>query len=329
MNRKKLVVLAIEDNKKIKERKVNPQINLNTEPTNKKNTKKIVLSVAILGIGAYLYFNQGIIKDFIGNSPKVDNGFMVINGEKDKTTENKEADIPVVNLNKANTDISPVNKELAEAVKKKEAIEKMVDEELPTLSLNQPKNDEVAVTTKDDLPIVNINSKTNQMATPPSNNNTISDEEILKKELSMLLKNSTFNINAKKDNISLFINNINYNIGDAILNNNKFKLKDITMICDNDSLPSFKFNITDTQGNNTLFTKELKYSDNRKITLSFDSLSILDLDNNIENIYMPNETIFKDFKLNSINENGYLLNFNFTCQNKKITISGAELSAIQ
>lgn len=37
----------------------------------------------------------------------------------------------------------------------------------------------------------------------------------------------------QKDSISVFISNINHNIGDVVLSNNKFKLSNITMKCEN------------------------------------------------------------------------------------------------
>jgi hypothetical protein len=329
MFRRKLVVLV--NNHKENDKKITfPQ----TKEENKKKktySKKILFSLFAIGLGAGIYHYQDKIfeltKDKINISiPNVlednnvlSNDIPVFISDTEKNQSTAIEKMPEVNLEK--------NKEKANELK-----EIMQEKRIETTN----NEDTGALNTSPSLESENKYPEVNIQAIADKKEETLNkidytqenSKEVLQKELALVLKNSSFTANTKKENISLFINNINHNINERILNNNKFKLSDISLVCEDNQLPKFKFAIS-SNDNIVLYEKELSYSDNKKILLSFDSLSITDLDSNVENIFLPDEQIFKDFKLNSIEDTNGDLKFEFECINKKIVIVGKELSEIK
>lgn len=315
MDRRKIAPLLLnEEEEEIKQ----PFVKMNiVKPKKNLPIKKLFFIALLIGGGVYYFNNQ---QDINKNTSSLLGDSTMSNIEM--PTENK-TDNPKVEASQMAVDMKRAMEE-----KKTENVNK---EETLSSPVQAKSNN-----SDNDFPAVNIGATKTEQSSPSSSvqqdgnsNQSASNKVMLQKELNMLLKNSTFSINTKKDSISLFISNMNYNIGEPILNNNKFKLSSIKMNCEDGKMPSFTFDIQDSSSSEVLFTKDIKYSDNKKIVLAFDSLSITDLGSNTENIYLPDETIFKNFTLNNIMDKNSMLSFEFICENKKITIDGKELSTIE
>lgn len=326
MFRKKLTVLVLnhdENEKKI----TSPQ--KEEKKKNKISSKKILISLLFVGVGVGVYYYQDevvkLTKDKINidvsavleSNKDLKNNIPIFDNSHEKTQNIVEEKLPEVNLGK-NKEKETELKEIMQEKRTEAAKEE--DSSLSTTNSTETNQEFPNVVIKQSNEIKeNISSE---------ENNKEMEAEILKKELALVLKNSIFTINAKKEAVSLFINNINHNVNEVILNNDKFKLSNISLICNDNQLPKFKFVIS-SNNDIPLYEKELFYSENKKILLSFDSLSVTDLDSNVENIFLPEEQIFKDFRLNSIEDSSGDLKFEFGCLDKRIVIVGKELSEIK
>ncbi|WP_152633047.1 hypothetical protein [Aliarcobacter butzleri] len=344
MSKKKVAMIVMfnnDDKKDTSSKQKNiEKINIfNTKDKSKKKIsfKKLILPSILLAAGGYYYMNQSYVNSlanqYIGNEFKYSMDTLTASNILGEDTTKKEGLNKVENSrenqNSINQNVAEMQQEMQ---KKKEQMDNNSNS-----SSNIQKNEE------NDMPIVNLNGNTQQenvnsnasypeeVKTTPNNSNTNpfppQEDNVLEKELSMLLKNSSFSINAKADSISLFMNNINHNVGGSIFNE-KFKLKNISMKCSNDSMPIFEFEISDISGK-TLFSKSIKYSENKKIIAFFDSISVLDINSNRENIYIPDEVIFKDFKLLGIKESNSNITYDFACGNGKNSMTVKELSEIK
>lgn len=305
-----------------------------------KFSKKSIASFAILGSCLIVYTQFPIVKETLFNkilSVNVPTNFFP--NEENKAVERKTETYPVIKLPPKPEHFS--EKSSDEKIENKpnnvtgENIESFIKEkdnvEFPEVKLNIPPQREAVPQREPSLampPDTQHIDDTNAQEKAQEENVSTNKDTIIR-ELHMLLKNANYSIGAKKEALSLFINNINYPVGEKILNNNKFYLKNIETLCVDNELPIIKFAIADITDKTVLFEKEIKYSDNKKIVLSFDALSITDLETKKEEIYLPDETIFKNFKLSTIAEIGSDLKFQFACENRTIAIIGKELAEIK
>lgn len=185
------------------------------------------------------------------------------------------------------------------------------------------------------LPEVNFDKKvddspenaTNEIKDEPKEENNSND--FLAREVASLLKDAKFYMNAKPNSISLFINNIHTNVGDYVLSNKKFIISEMDMVCVDNEMPSLNVKIASSENNSVIHVVKVPLTNNKKVILGFDSISIVDKFNSIENIFIEGEQIFKGFKLLNITENNNNLKFNFDCNGKKFSITGKELDEIK
>ena len=231
--------------------------------------------------------------------------------------------------------------------RKNETLRKMMEEKEKEKQLNslpvETKSESTQTITNEELPKIEFNSNQNSNSAEEKQNNvtqvenlpavdkpTNLDETItLKKELGMILRDAKFSVNAKKENIDIYINNINHSKNQSILNNDKFFLSDVSMQCEDNKMPIFQFKISDKKNNTVLFEKKINYTEDKKVVLFFDALSITNKENNNEDIYFNGESVFKDFKLNKIDEQNGVLTFDFNCNDRNIKITGKELEEIK
>lgn len=346
MYRKKVAVLVINQGKN-EEKNYNDtkveNVNLGLKSKKKFKPFKLLFPVFVLSVGVYYYLNQEYVNklanSYISNELKSDikidsEASSAIFGDKDKSSEENNTKKELAN----NVSSEQMREEI---LKRKQAEEFSSSEGNKDIISENTSNDE-------NLPIVNINPNSidskvdkidyknnpnkdianSQVASNSNENNPNSiSKDLIEKELNMLIRNSTFAVNAKADSISIFINNINHKIGDNILNNSKFKLKNISFKCIENKMPIFSYEISD-ENNNTVLSRDINYSENKKIVLFFDSLSVVDKNSNIENIYLPGESIFKGFSLSDIKEINSVLKFDFVCEGNKTSVSGKELSEV-
>jgi len=298
----------------------------------KKNKKLFIFIILISLITYFLNENKAIIISHINqykNNPMSD----LLNSTSTENTKNSEEEsdkLPDVIIQRKN-----------------ETLRKMMEEKEKEKQLNnqtiETKNEPISTTVEEELPKIEFNSnqivKTNedkkenatQIPNTPlvSETNNLDETITLKKELGMILRDAKFSINAKKENIDVYINNINHSKNQIILNNDKFFLSDVSMQCEDNKMPTFQFKISDKKNNSILFEKKINYAEDKKIVLFFDALSVTNKENNNEDIYFNGESVFKDFKLNKIDEKDGVLTFDFECNSKSIKIIGKELEEIK
>lgn len=329
--------------------------------------KKFVIWVIIIGIAIGLYQNIDETKKILRNlNIEIPNEVPFLADDNSSNLKDKfelsEANMPEVLLKRREqiqekkeessitneTNISP-NKNLDSAKIGNENVSNEISNKKEEVIL-APINIDVE---KEQYPVVNIPNKTSSLSDEIKQDDTViqtnnNDKEtkqnsevmeepsqedkeiqILQRELAMLLKNSEFSIKTEKENVLVFINNIKHSIGDHILNSKKFFLNDMQVICKEGQLPVINVQIGNKNKNKVLFEKEIAYSTGKKIIISFDSVSVNNLQTKQEEIYLPGEVLFKNFKLDEIIEKDNMLNVKFTCNQENILISGKELSEIK
>lgn len=354
--------ILIDHEEKEKEKKPTKQtkkseVVLDLDATKEKiSKKKIFFSVAILSFGAGLYLNPDILKDTFASlevSAPTEISKILSSDNDDKPSVDKfelnENNIPESILNRKNqlmmqekmaekngtrnnSQDNPVLQneveKLSTELKENQNIEKTEDVKFPEVNVAKKETEQsISNTEKSNETVSNsINSQPNQ-----ENSVITTEDSSLQKELNSLMKNAELTIKTKKENIVIFINNIGHNIGDHVLNSKKFIINDIKVLCKNDELPKISFSISEKSNKNKiLYEKELSFSDGKKILMSFDSLSVNDIRTKTEKIYLPGESIFKNFKLEDIVEkSNQELEMSFTCNKEKITITGKELLEIK
>lgn len=339
MNEKKHII-----NISLKETKANPK------------TKKTVILLSILGIMSIAYVNKDYITSLVGlvptsfEAPK-NEGFTL----DLKDPENKPNSVSAVEEKNVPKEDTEIKKELinrmAEEIQKKDNIEDnenqfAVNFDNPPQEKTIERNPETPIKDTSGNTSSNLQKnieairileqqkekeveKTNSQSSENLSENTLTDANA-KRELSLLLKNSKVQIDAKKESISLFINNIPHKIGDSILSNNNFYIKNISIDCKTSKLPSFNIDIYKKTDNVKLQTISKDFSENKKVVLFFDALSITDEESGNENVYLQNDEIFKGFKLLRI---GYTdekkVKQVFECNKTKTTIVGDELEIVR
>lgn len=332
-------------------------INISLKETKAKpKAKKIVVLLSILGIMSIAYVNKDYIASLTGLVPT----FFETPNNEGFTLDLKEPEIKPTSVSTAEEknvprEESEIKKELinrmAEEIQKKDNTED--NENQFTVNFDNPSQEKITeknpeIPSKDNLEntssnlqknieairtleqqkekeVETINSQANENL--PENNLTDANA---KRELSLLLKNSKIQIDAKKESISLFINNIPHKVGDSILSNNNFYIKNISTNCKTSKLPSFNIDINKKTDDVKLQTISKDFSENKKVVLFFDALSVTDEESGNENVYLQNDEIFKGFKLLRI---GYTdekkVKQVFECNKTKTTIVGDELEIIR
>ena len=326
------------------------------EPTTKPRTKKTLIILSFLGVISISYINKDYITSLVGlipTSSKIlkDEGFTLDLKDTEIKTNNvfttEEKDIP--------KEEKEIKKELAtrmaEEIQKKDNIEEnenqfdvnfdspnqgktnknlsessVTNDRLVNESRSLQKNIEAIKTLEQQKEIKeNMISQSNQNLSESN-----STEANAKRELSLLLKDSKIQIDAKKESISLFINNIPHKIGDNVLSNSNFYIKNISIDCKVNKLPSFNIEIYKKTEDIKLQTISKNFSENKKVVLFFDALSIIDEESGNENVYLQDDEIFKGFKLSRI---GYTESKKvkqvFECNKIQTVIVGDELEIIR
>mgnify|MGYP001770757494 CR=1 FL=1 len=112
------------------------------------------------------------------------------------------------------------------------------------------------------------------------------------------------------------INNKLYKEGDSFTQYGQ--IEKINLICKHNELPIYRINIVNKENKNYKFPLDIPLINGKKITFTFDAISIYDKFRNKESIIFEGENLYNNkIVLNTITElDNYQLKFNYECNNK-------------